>query len=197
MNKEYISNIWKFYLFKILSSLELTVSFFVLFFLANGLSMTQVMTIETIFIILVLVLEVPSGALADIFGRKLSINIGEFCAVISFFIFSIGTNFWTFLIAQIFLAFTWALMSGADSAFLYDSLKEAGQEKKYSLILGRAGFLNLITWSFSALLSGFLAIYFSYRLLFFVTSIIYLFSFFTTLFIRCLLTSNTKFGRSC
>jgi hypothetical protein len=77
MTNVYESNIWKFYLFKIVGAMELTISIFVLFLLTNNLSMTQVMTLETIFIAIVLLLEVPSGAFADLFGRKFSVSLLE------------------------------------------------------------------------------------------------------------------------
>src|SRR3989338_7909663 len=124
MAQSYKSNIWKFYLFKIVGALELTISIFVLFMLSNNLSMTQVMVLEALFIIVVLLLEIPSGAFADLFGRKLSLALSMVAASISFIIFGLGTSFWTFLLAQVIIAFGWALTSGADSALLYDSLKE-------------------------------------------------------------------------
>jgi MFS family permease len=177
MNYNYSSNIWKFYLFKIVGAMELTISIFVLFLLANNLSMTQVMMLETIFIGLVLLLEVPSGAFADIFGRKLSVALAMLFASISFVIFGLGTTYWTFLIAQIFIAFGWALTSGADSALLYDSLKEIKEESKYAKIYGKGNFLQLFTYSGSALISGLLSIYLGYRNLFFISAVIFFIAF--------------------
>jgi MFS family permease len=177
MTNVYESNIWKFYLFKIVGAMELTISIFLLFLLANNLSMTQVMTLETIFIAIVLLLEVPSGAFADLFGRKLSVALAMLCASIGFVIFGFGTNYWIFLIAQIFIAFGWALNSGADSALIYDSLKEIKEESKYVKIYGKGSFLQLFTYAGSALISGFLAVYLGYRNLFFITAIIFFISF--------------------
>ena len=110
MKEEYSNNIWKFYLFSFVSALELTVSIYVLFLLANNLSMTQVMLLETIFIGVVLILEVPSGVFADLYGRKTALAISALCSSISLIIFGFGTNFWIFLIAQIIIALGWALL---------------------------------------------------------------------------------------
>ena len=177
MDNAYESNIWKFYLFKIVSAIELTISIFVLFLLANNLSMTQIMTLETFFIVIVLLLEVPSGAFADLFGRKLSVALAMLCASISFVIFGFGTNYWAFLIAQIFIAFGWALTSGADSALLYDSLKEIKREKQYAKIFGKSNSFHLFTYAISALISGFLALYLGYRNLFLITALIFFIAF--------------------
>ena len=135
MPNSYKSNINLFYLFKIVNSLELTLSIFVLFMLANKLTMTQVMILETIFIICVLLFEIPSGAFADLYGRKLALAISMILISFSLVIFGLGTNFWIFLIAQIINSLGTAFSSGADSAFLYDSLKEIKKEKDYSKIL--------------------------------------------------------------
>lgn len=163
-------NITKFYLFRFLGGLELTISIFVLFLLANNLSMTQVMILETIFIAFVLMLEVPSGAFADIFGRKNSLAISMLTASIGFIIFGIGSNFWVFLVAQIFVAFTWAFLSGADSAIVYDTLKEIKKERHYAKIFGKGNSIELVTYAFTSLASGALAMYLGYRPLFFMTS---------------------------
>lgn len=166
----YSSNVWKFYLLKFISSLELTIAIFVLFLLANNLSMTQVMLLETIFIVMVLALEMPSGAFADIYGRKTSLTLSLVLAAFSFAVFGIGSSFWVFLAAQVLMALAWSLESGADSALIYDSLKEDYREKEYSKVFGRSMFIALFTWAGASLVSGLLAVHVSYQTLFFLTS---------------------------
>jgi len=173
MANVYEANIWKFYLFKIVSTMDLTVSTFVLFLLGNNLSMTQVMTLQTIFVAIVFILEVPSGVFADLFGRKLSLALAMLCASISYIIFGFGTNYWTFLIAMVVIAFCWALTSGADSALLYDSLKEVKKEKQYAKIFGKGNFYSLLNWAILALVGGFLAIYLGYRVLFLISAFLF------------------------
>jgi len=150
--------------------MELTLAVYVLFLMANDLSMTQIMGLETIFITLVMLLEVPSGAFADLYGRKLSLSLAMVSAGIGFIIFGMGSSFWAFLAAQIIIAFAWSLSSGADSAILYDSLKEEGKEKDFSAVLGRANFAMLMTWAACSLASGFLADIVGYRALFFASA---------------------------
>ncbi|OVE74598.1 hypothetical protein BVX95_01775 [archaeon D22] len=173
MTNIYESNIWKFYLYRIVSTMDLTVSTFILFLLSNNLTITQVMTLQTIFVALILLLEIPSGAFADIYGKKLSISLGIFCATISYLIFAVGTNYLTFLIAMIFMAFCWALTSGADSALLFDSLKEAKKEKKYAKIFGKGNFLVLLNWAFLALIGSYLSIHIGYRNLFLISAFLF------------------------
>ncbi|MFH1770073.1 MAG: MFS transporter [archaeon] len=173
MTQSYESNIWKYYLFRFVSALELTISIFVLFLLANDLSMVQIMLLESIFMITILLLEVPSGVFADIFGRKKALVLSLLSASVGFIVFGIGNTFWVFLIAQLLVALGWSLESGADSALVYDSLKEINKEKDYAKVFGRSTFIAHFTWAGSALLSGFLAIYLGYKNLFFMTAFLF------------------------
>ena len=77
-NVDYSSNIWKFYAYKILVSLQISVPIYVLFLLDNNLTMTQVMILQTINTILVLLFELPSGIFADYIGRKTSLITASF-----------------------------------------------------------------------------------------------------------------------
>ncbi|MCK5107212.1 MAG: MFS transporter [Nanoarchaeota archaeon] len=175
MNKiNYESNIKKFYWLKFLQGLDLLVAVYVLFMLANKISMTQLMILETILIAVVLLMEVPSGAFADLYGRKTSLVISMFLASISFILFGFGRTYFVFLIAQILMALSWAAETGADSALIYDSLKEHKKEKQFSKIFGKGGFIVQITWAVVGLISVFLAIKLGYRPLFFITAGIWL-----------------------
>ncbi|MDH3353288.1 MAG: MFS transporter [Nanoarchaeota archaeon] len=170
MKKDYSSNIWKYYLFIFFGRIELTVSVIVLFFLANNLSMTQVMILETIFTIAVFLLEIPSGAFADKVGRKASLALSSLSLCIAFIIFGIGNSFFIFMIAQIFAALFTALKSGADSAFIYDSLKEVGKEREYSKIFGIGSSIWMFILASLGLISTALYGYLGYRVLFFISA---------------------------
>lgn len=173
MKKNYKSNIWKYYLSKILGSLELTAAFWALFLMAKGFSMTNIMILEVIFMTLTLLLEVPSGAFADLFGRKISLFISSIAITIAFILFGIGTNFTTILIAEILMAFCYSFHSGADSAFIYDSLKEIKKEKQYSKIYGRAEFIAISTLSISSFIGVIISQFIGMKLLFFITSLFF------------------------
>ncbi len=170
LKKDYASNIWKYYLFIFFGRIELTVSIFVLFFLANNLNMTQVMILETIFIVALFFLEIPSGAFADKAGRKTSLALSNLSLCIAFVIFGLGNSFFIFMIAQIFGALFWALKSGADSAFIYDSLKEIKRENEYARIFGIGSSLWMFILAILGIVSTTLSIYLGYRMLFFISS---------------------------
>ena len=68
--KKLQSNIWKFYLFDIFGAMLFAVPIIVLFWQENGLSLTQIMILQSLFSIAMVILEIPTGYLADIYGRK-------------------------------------------------------------------------------------------------------------------------------
>jgi MFS family permease len=177
----YKSNITKFYFFRILSALEFTIAIYVLFMLSNHLSMFQVMLLETICMITVLFLEVPSGIFADFYGRKTAISISILAACIGFIIFGLGSTFWVFLIAQLLFSIGWAFESGADMAFIYDSLKEDNKQKDFDKVYGKINFFSLATWSIVSIISGILATILNYRTLFFFTATVFFIAFILSL----------------
>ena len=170
MKNMYQANIWKFYLFKIMVVMELTLSVFVLFLLANNLTMFQVMILETIFTAVVFLLVVPTGSFADMYGRKIALALSSSLFCVSFIIYGLGTNFWIFLFANLVFAVGLAFMIGADSAFIYDTLKELKKENKYVRIYGRLNSILLFIYGGIALVSGILATHLGYRPLFFISA---------------------------
>ena len=118
------SNIKKFYLFQLVSGMMFFLPIVVLFWQDNGLSLTQIMILQSMFSIVVVLLEVPTGYLADIFGRKTSIIGGSFFSAFGIIAYSLSHSFYQFLIAEILWAISMSLLSGADSAFIYDTLKD-------------------------------------------------------------------------
>lgn len=121
------------------------------------LSFTEITLVMGISLLVSLLLELPSGALADLIGRKKTVIIGRVCGVIGFSLYSIATNFWLFLIAAIFYHANWAFESGALSALLYDSLKENGKEKEwYQKTEANTFFWCTIGMATASVLGGFL-----------------------------------------
>ncbi len=150
------SNIWKFYLFDILGAMLFALPIIVLFWQDNGLSLTQIMILQSLFAIAMVILEVPTGYLADIYGRKKVLIYSGFSLLLSVFLYSLGFNFVSFLIAEMFFALGHSLYSGTSSAFVYDTLTELKQEKKYNIVWGKAKYYGLLATAFSHIIGGFI-----------------------------------------
>ena len=103
------------------------------------------------------VLEVPTGVIADKFGRKYSVALGCLLTFFSFLIYGSFPNFSAFLVAEFLAAAGMALMSGASEALLYDSLKDENNESKFKNIFGRSFSIGQIAAIISAPVGGFIA----------------------------------------
>ena len=64
----------------------------ILFYTANGLNSTQIFTIQAAFHLAVLLLEVPSGYLADVVGRKRTLVLGAFFFPLGLAVYAAGRN---------------------------------------------------------------------------------------------------------
>jgi len=129
------------------------------FYRDNGLEMTDVFTLQAIYSVAIVILEIPSGYLADVLGRRKTLIIGAILGTLGFCIYSFSYGFWGFLLAEMMLGFGQSLISGADSAMLYDSLVAAGQEQKYLKFEGRMVSVGNFAETIAGVLGGLLAEY--------------------------------------
>jgi len=158
-----------------------------LFFQSHWLSLTEIMILQVVYSLFIVVLEIPSGYIADIFKRKYSLNIGLFLSCISPLIFILLPWFWWFLVWELILGIWVAFVSWADSAYLYDELVLLKKEKKYQKI----EWSYMSVWNFSesaaAFISGFIVV------LWFVYLLYWLFAVFFIAFILSLfLTEHSR-----
>jgi MFS family permease len=131
-------NIWKSYLYRFLMRCELWLPIWVVYLQKQrGLSLTQITLLDIPFFLLVVAAEVPTGAVADRFGRRVSLVLGSTMIAIAFFVFGIADNYAIILISWTAWGFGQTFQSGADTAILYDSLKQIGREDDFQKINGR------------------------------------------------------------
>ncbi len=150
-------NITRLYLIKIAKWFMLYMPIVIPFYESNGLTMKDIMVLQAIYSIAIVVLEIPSGYLADVIGRRKTLIIGAVFGTVGFTFYSLSYGFLGFLIAEIILGIGQSCISGADSAMLYDSLLERGQEKKYSRFEGRITSLGNTAEAVAGILGGLLA----------------------------------------
>ncbi|MEM0952769.1 MAG: MFS transporter [Pseudomonadota bacterium] len=96
-----------------------------------GLSMAEVMQTQAMFAFTVAVLEVPSGYIADLWGRRRAMLLGSAINAAGYVSLMQAQSFGDFLFCEFLLGVGISLISGADVALLYDSesqLAAAGDE---------------------------------------------------------------------
>lgn len=98
------------------------------------ISLTQVAIIDMVILSSAILLELPTGALADLIGRKKSISISFFVSAMSYFLFAYANSFHLFLIAGLGFGLGDALLSGALEALVFDTLKQNKKEHTFSRV---------------------------------------------------------------
>ncbi len=104
---------------------------------------TQVITLPQLAIInafeniFSITLEVPTGALADLIGRRTTIFLGKLLEAAMFISMPFAADFWQILLLTFIGSIGAALVSGSDSAILYDTLKEQGREVEFGKIYSK------------------------------------------------------------
>jgi len=151
------SNILKLYIIKVAKWFMLFMPIVVLFYKDNGLEMKDIFILQAIYSVSIVVLEIPSGYLADVLGRKITLVFGTILGFLGFITYSFSFGFVGFLIAEIILGLGQSLISGADSAMLYDSLLETGKKDKYIKFEGRMVSVGNFAEAIAGILGGLLA----------------------------------------
>ena len=151
-------NINKMYLLKAVKWFMILMPIIVLFFEKHGLSLTQIMILQATYSFTVALFEIPSGFFADIYGRRLSLFFGSILTFLGYLIFSFYSGFNEFFIAEIFLGIGGSLISGADSALIYDTLLELKKDEDYTKIEGKNYGIGNLSEGLAGVLGGFLAV---------------------------------------
>ncbi|MCH3918438.1 MAG: MFS transporter [Spirochaetia bacterium] len=124
-------NIYLLYLISLLQGMVFYGPIATLYRQAAGLSMLQIMLIESCFMASSLTFELPWGIVADEIGYKNSMVICTLLFFITKIIFYYAHDFWFFLLERILLGFVFAGLSGLDTTLLYLSCKQEKAQKTF------------------------------------------------------------------
>ena len=101
------------------------------------LSYVQIFGLQTWFMLMCFLMEVPTGAVADRFGRKVSVACGGFLLAAASLLYGSVPHLAVFVAAEALFAVAITLISGADEALAYDSLLACGREAEASRVMSR------------------------------------------------------------
>ncbi len=147
------------YLYCFMKNFDISSAIWVLYMVYKGLPLWQIGVVEGIFHVASFLFEVPSGALADLFGRKNVIIAGRICSAISAVINLFANNIFGFSISFIISALGYNLNSGSEEALVYDSLKQVNCEKEYLKVNSRLNLIIEVSQGISIFIGGILAEY--------------------------------------
>lgn len=135
------TNIKIYYINSALGGLLFTVPVWVAFH-QRYLTYTQIAFIAALSYLVTLVLELPTGALADLIGRKKTIIIGQVLIGVFRIYLAFAVTPLMFYIGWLGEAVGNALVSGSDTALLYDSLKDLKKEQSFAKIVARSSLVR-------------------------------------------------------
>jgi MFS family permease len=150
-------NLIALYIIRVAKWLNLVMPVVVLFYQSNGLTMQDIFTLKAVYSVVLMLLEIPTGYFADVAGRRTSILIGSVLGFGGYLIYSTSAGFWQFVVAEVVLGAGMSLVSGADSAMLYDSLKASGKHTSFTRYEGRITSFGNFSEAFAGIAGGLLA----------------------------------------
>ncbi len=163
MPRSFNTNIYSLYLIKLAKWLMLIMPIVALFYTDNGLDHFDIFLLQAVYSLSVALLEIPSGYMADVVGRKKSLIIGSVLGTVGFGIYSVSSGFYGFLLAEMVLGLGGSFISGSDSAMLYESLAAMDKKQWYFRLEGRITSMGHFAETIAALCGGFIAVSLSYR----------------------------------
>ncbi|GAA2662659.1 hypothetical protein GCM10010400_22240 [Streptomyces aculeolatus] len=110
---------------------------YALLFADHGLSLWQISSLFAIWSLSSVLLEVPSGAWADAFSRRLLLCAGPLLAAAGFALWVLAPSYWAFAAGFVLWGAKGAFASGALEALLYEESVRAGAGDRYARTLGR------------------------------------------------------------
>ncbi len=136
-----IRNVRLFIAFRVFFNSRFYYPVFTILFLDFGLSLEQFALLNAAWAASIVMLEVPSGALADTFGRRNLLVLTGMLMVVEIALLCLvplgdaGLLFAVFMINRVLSGAAEAAASGADEALAYDSLKKEGRPTDWPLVL--------------------------------------------------------------
>jgi len=102
-----------------------------------GLSLAEILLLQAIFSLATLVMEFPSGYISDRIGYRFALNLACLLGITGWATYTLAGSFTGVLIAELQLGASYAFISGADSALLYETLRYDSREEHYAKYDGR------------------------------------------------------------
>jgi len=112
--------------------------------------------LESIMIITMVVGEIPTGAIADMLGKKKTLLLALAIGSIGYFILGNAPTFLILSIGLFILNIGGTLTSGTNEALIYDSLLSIKQESKYEKVLGNISSIKMLTLAITSIIGGYM-----------------------------------------
>jgi MFS family permease len=151
-------NVNKLYAFSFFQTFLILQPIIVPFWQDKNLTLQEIFSLQAIFGLTLVVLDIPAGYAADLLSRKKVLIIGCAISGLGFQVLWFAESFLHFVIFEILLAIGYSFQSGCDISILYDSIEKSDQKVESSRILGNRVMFSTLGEATSALIGGGLAL---------------------------------------
>ncbi len=161
------SQFYRFAAYGFLKNLRFFDPFLILFFREMGLSFLQIGTLISVREVATNFLELPTGIIADLYGRRLSMVLSMVSYLSSFMIFYFFPSFYVYMIAMIAFAFGEAFRTGTHKAMILEYLRINDMTDMKVHYYGATRAASQLGSAINALIAAFLVFYSgSYKIVF-------------------------------
>ncbi len=133
----------RFYGFQVINDFSFTAGIWIIFLQSRGFSLAEIGLAESAFHLAPVTLELPSGSFADVLGRKWSMTAGALLIAASTTLMFVADSLWLLLPAMYLNGAAYAFRSGAQQAFLFDSMDGEPTGNRFTSLLGK---LNAVAY---------------------------------------------------
>ncbi|MEU0566379.1 MFS transporter [Nonomuraea sp. NPDC005983] len=133
----------------------LMVAVSILLMTARGLSLIEIGLLSTVFSIVTITLELPTGGLADVVGRRVVLAVSAAFTVAALALMAVSTTFWMFLASGVLKGVARALSSGPATSWYVDTLHDLeGHDADLKPGLARGGAMESVALCLGVLAGG-------------------------------------------
>jgi DHA3 family tetracycline resistance protein-like MFS transporter len=189
--------LWPFYLESLISKLfYILPGFMAIYFFGLGLNMFQISLLFAVWSLFSLIFDIPTGAIADIYGRKFSVLLGTFLMASGFLAIYFFTNYFIILGIMAFIGLSSTFVSGADDAWATDLINKKNKNLLHGYF-AKTMSLSSIGFVISGLIGAFFVKSLGIGIIWIATSLSLFVSFFILIFAReYYIKKEITFGKS-
>lgn len=161
----------KFYVASFLKNQTYFTPILIVFLQSQFLSFSQIFWVFTIGSLVSFVMEIPTGVLADIFGKKKTIIISRVLILVAYVVYGFSETFYMFILAQALYEFGNSFRTGTEAAYIYDYIKQKGTKDQYTKVKGNQKFYARVGEAIATAVGGVIAGQLGYNWVFFIAAV--------------------------
>jgi MFS family permease len=114
--------------------------------------------LETVMIVTCILAEIPTGALADLLGKKKTLILSFFLSAVANVWMGFAPDILNMALSLVLLNIGGTFASGAFEALVYDSLKEEKKTSKFNRVLANISTVRMLALGISSIVGGYVAL---------------------------------------